>query len=59
MRILFQASVELQGKLTRGQMVIERRAFAAANLRRNVIVIDKLNEEILKETLIRTFMFDG
>jgi len=54
-----KASVELQGKLTRGQMVIERRAFAAANLRRNVIVIDKLNEEILKETLIRTFMFDG
>ena len=40
-------------------MVIERRAFAAANLKRNVIVIDKLNEEILKETLIKTFKFDG
>ena len=39
-------------------MVIERRAFTAGNVRRNVIVIDKLNEDILKETLIRTFMFD-
>ena len=39
-------------------MVIERRAFDAANVRRNVIVIDKLNEEIFKETLIRTFTFD-
>ena len=40
-------------------MVIERRSFASVNLRRNVIVIDKLNEEIFKETLIRTFTFDG
>ena len=54
-----KASVELQGRLTRGQMVIEKRAFAAANAKRNVIVIDKLNEEIFKETLIRTFMFAG
>lgn len=55
-----KATVELGGHLARGCMFLEQRAFEESKegFRTNVVIVDKLDEEIVKKMLLDSFSFE-
>jgi len=54
-------SVELGGSLTRGMMVVDQRVdtLQDTEARRNVRIIEKLDIQVLQDSLLRAFLLDG
>ena len=53
---IFQATMELQGEITRGQMVIEKRSFLEdASKKHNVDIIKSIETEKMKQLFMSAF----
>ena len=54
-KYIFQATMELQGEITRGQMVIEKRSFLEASKKHNVDIIKSIETEKMKQLFMSAF----
>ena len=52
---IFQATMELQGEITRGQMVIEKRSFLETSKKHNVDIIKSIETEKMKQLFMSAF----
>ena len=52
---MFQATIEMQGEQTRGQMVIERRSWAMKDNEPNLDIVREFHKEKLEDIFMSSF----